>query len=160
MSRRSGATALDVPHDVGEQGTDRPSASSLNPSPGQPPTPNAVNTQLSSGGEFSIFNRAGSVDVIVDINGYYTDHCTMIATTRARRSMTRSPPPRSVAHPDRRDLRAQTARTVEQIADGAMERRANGGDADGANGEDVPTGRTVVGAMELTGRICSIARSW
>ncbi|MDW3213815.1 MAG: hypothetical protein R8G01_07465 [Ilumatobacteraceae bacterium] len=52
----------------------QPTASSLNPVPGQPPTPNAVTTGISAAGEFNIYNLAGTVDVIVDINGYYTDH--------------------------------------------------------------------------------------
>jgi hypothetical protein len=51
----------------------RPEASSLNPTPGQPPTPNAVTTELNAG-QFNIFNRQGSVDVVVDVNGYYVDH--------------------------------------------------------------------------------------
>lgn len=55
-------------------GGERPRASSLNPAPGQPPTPNAVTTELSGAGAFNIFNSAGSVDVVVDVNGYYTDH--------------------------------------------------------------------------------------
>lgn len=55
-------------------GASRPDASSLNPAPGQPPTPNAVTTELSDAGEFNVFNFAGSVDVIIDVNGYYTDH--------------------------------------------------------------------------------------
>ena len=69
-----GATAPTFLAIWANSGGDRPLASSLNPAPGQPPTPNAVATQLSNTGEFNIFNRAGSVDVIVDINGYYTDH--------------------------------------------------------------------------------------
>ena len=52
----------------------RPGASSLNPEPGGPPTPNAVTTELSPGGQFTVFNRFGSVDMIADINGYYVDH--------------------------------------------------------------------------------------
>lgn len=52
----------------------RPNASSLNPAPGQPPTPNAVTTDLTSGGKFSIFNKQGSVNVFVDVVGYYADH--------------------------------------------------------------------------------------
>jgi hypothetical protein len=51
---------------------DRPHASNLNPTPGQPPTPNAVNTGLSDTGSFRIFNLAGNVDAIIDVNGYYT----------------------------------------------------------------------------------------
>lgn len=55
-------------------GTTRPLASSLNPAPGQPPTPNAVVTELSADGNFDVFNEAGSIDVIIDVNGYYADH--------------------------------------------------------------------------------------
>jgi hypothetical protein len=50
----------------------RPTASSLNPAPGQGPVPNAVTTGISADGRFSIFNSSGSVDVIVDVAGYYT----------------------------------------------------------------------------------------
>ncbi|MEZ5295800.1 MAG: hypothetical protein R2697_05870 [Ilumatobacteraceae bacterium] len=50
-----------------------PEASSLNPMPGQPATPNAVTTKLADDGSFSLFNLAGDVDVIVDVNGYFTD---------------------------------------------------------------------------------------
>lgn len=50
----------------------KPTASSLNPTPGQPPTPNAVTTLLSSPGAFKVFNRFGTVEVIIDVNGYYT----------------------------------------------------------------------------------------
>jgi hypothetical protein len=49
-----------------------PTASSLNPAPGQPPIPNAVTTSLSGAGFFNVYNRFGNVDVIIDINGYYT----------------------------------------------------------------------------------------
>lgn len=49
-------------------------AASLNPAPGQPPTPNAVNALLSTTGAFSIYNDAGSVDVVIDVNGYYVPH--------------------------------------------------------------------------------------
>lgn len=51
---------------------DRPLAASLNPAPGQPPTPNAVTADLSAAGAFNVFNNAGSVDVVIDVNGYYT----------------------------------------------------------------------------------------
>jgi hypothetical protein len=55
-------------------GADRPTASHLNPSPGAPPAPNAVTVDLSDAGEFSVFNRFGSVHVLADVVGYYTDH--------------------------------------------------------------------------------------
>ncbi len=51
-----------------------PNASSLNPEPGQPPTPNQVTTPLSGAGGFNIFNFAGTVDVIVDVNGFFAHH--------------------------------------------------------------------------------------
>ncbi|MEM1332285.1 MAG: hypothetical protein AAGG08_02405 [Actinomycetota bacterium] len=52
-------------------GTALPNASSLNPAPGQPPTPNAVTFGLDTNGEFSIFNEFGSVDVVIDLVGYF-----------------------------------------------------------------------------------------
>jgi hypothetical protein len=59
---------------IWETAKPRPLSSSLNPAPGQPPTPNAVTTALSPTGQFNVFNLQGSVDVIADINGYYADH--------------------------------------------------------------------------------------
>lgn len=53
---------------------ERPKASSLNPAPGDGPVPNAVVTDLSVDGAFSVFNRKGTIEVIVDVNGYYVDH--------------------------------------------------------------------------------------
>jgi hypothetical protein len=55
-------------------GETMPLASSLNPVPGEPPTPNGVMTELSATGQFSIYNLAGTVNVLADINGYYIDH--------------------------------------------------------------------------------------
>lgn len=55
-------------------GGDRPLAASLNPAPEAPPVPNAVTTQLSVDQQFEIYNNAGSVDVVVDVNGYYANH--------------------------------------------------------------------------------------
>lgn len=55
-------------------GDTRPTASNLNPTPGEPPTPNAVTTGLDATGRFSIFNRFGVLDVIADVIGYYTGH--------------------------------------------------------------------------------------
>lgn len=51
-----------------------PGTANLNPEPGQAPTPNAVNTPLSPSGEFFLFNNAGDVEVIIDVNGYYANH--------------------------------------------------------------------------------------
>lgn len=47
--------------------------SSLNYLPGQPPTPNKVDVKLSPTGAVNIYNLAGSVDVIGDVVGYYTN---------------------------------------------------------------------------------------
>ncbi len=55
-------------------GQTRPEASSLNPAPGQPPTPNAVTTDLGAGDQFNVFNLQGSVHVFADVVGYYADH--------------------------------------------------------------------------------------
>jgi len=53
----------------------RPTASSLNPTPGQPPAPNAVTTDLTdAAGQFNVYNLQGSVDVLADVGGYYVDH--------------------------------------------------------------------------------------
>lgn len=51
-----------------------PLVSNLNPNPGQPPAPNAVTTDLDAAGMFTLFNAFGTVDLIVDVNGYYEDH--------------------------------------------------------------------------------------
>jgi hypothetical protein len=55
-------------------GVEVPTASNLNPAPGQPPTPNAVTVTLNDAGQFDVFNRFGSVDIVIDVAGYYTDH--------------------------------------------------------------------------------------
>ena len=53
---------------------DQPGTANLNPAPGAPPTPNAVNVKLSADGKFSIYNNAGSVNVVIDVVGVYDDH--------------------------------------------------------------------------------------
>ncbi len=55
-------------------GVPLPLASNLNPTPGEPPTPNAVNVDLSAAGMFSIYNLAGNVHIIIDVVGIYDDH--------------------------------------------------------------------------------------
>ena len=55
-------------------GETRPDASSMNPVPGAPAVPNGVISALNGDGEFSVYNLAGSVHVLADINGYYIDH--------------------------------------------------------------------------------------
>lgn len=53
-------------------GGTRPNAASLNPAPNQPPTPNAVTTELRADGTFQVYNLQGSVDIVIDVNGFYT----------------------------------------------------------------------------------------
>jgi hypothetical protein len=49
-----------------------PTASNLNWVAGQAPTPNLVTVKLSPDGKIKVFNQNGTVNVIVDIAGYYT----------------------------------------------------------------------------------------
>ncbi|MEP7046634.1 MAG: hypothetical protein ABI949_08150 [Ilumatobacteraceae bacterium] len=49
----------------------RPTASNLNFVAGSPPTPNQVTVGLSAAGAIAVYNLTGTVDVIVDIVGYY-----------------------------------------------------------------------------------------
>lgn len=49
-----------------------PTASNLNYTPGQAPTPNLVTVRLSPDGKIKLFNFKGTVDVIADVAGYYT----------------------------------------------------------------------------------------
>ncbi|MFK7917364.1 MAG: hypothetical protein AB8G14_04750 [Ilumatobacter sp.] len=52
---------------------ERPTASSLNPSPGGLVF-NAVTVELAGDQTFQVFNNRGSVNVFVDVNGYYENH--------------------------------------------------------------------------------------
>ena len=49
----------------------QPLTSNLNWTPSSPPTPNQVTVGLSAGGAIKVFNNAGTIDVIIDIVGYY-----------------------------------------------------------------------------------------
>lgn len=49
----------------------RPTASNLNYGNGSPPIPNQVTVALSATGAIAAYNRAGTVDIIIDIVGYY-----------------------------------------------------------------------------------------
>lgn len=53
---------------------DNPGTSNLNPSPNSPPTPNAVNTPLSATGTFNVANAVGTVEVLIDVNGFFANH--------------------------------------------------------------------------------------
>ena len=52
----------------------RPTASNLNPAPGQPSTPNSVTINLPAAGTFNLYNHDGTVNVIIDVVGYYDNH--------------------------------------------------------------------------------------
>ncbi len=51
-----------------------PATANLNPTPDSPPIPNSVNVALSDAGEFKVFNKFGTVAVIIDVMGLYDDH--------------------------------------------------------------------------------------
>lgn len=53
-------------------GQDRPRASNLNWIAGQAPVPNQVTTPLSATGSVSFYNNSGTVNIIVDVVGYFT----------------------------------------------------------------------------------------
>jgi hypothetical protein len=53
-------------------GTPQPTASNVNWSPGQI-VPNRVAVRVGTNGQISIYNLTGSVDVVVDVNGWYGD---------------------------------------------------------------------------------------
>jgi hypothetical protein len=52
----------------------KPDTSNLNFSNGQAPVPNAVTVKVDSQGAIKVYSSAQSVNVIVDIVGYYEDH--------------------------------------------------------------------------------------
>ena len=52
----------------------QPLASNLNWVSGAPPTPNKVDVKLSATGQISLFNNVGTVNVLADVVGYYSDH--------------------------------------------------------------------------------------
>jgi hypothetical protein len=50
-----------------------PLLSNLNVSAGAPPTPNKVDVELSPDGNIKVYNFNGSVNIVIDIVGYYTN---------------------------------------------------------------------------------------
>jgi len=68
-------------------GRARPEASNLNYGPGQT-VPNRVIVAVSYGGQISLYNAAGSTDVIVDVNGSFT---TGTAATTGGRYLAHAP---------------------------------------------------------------------
>lgn len=59
-----------------------PTASNLNWVAGQSPTPNLVTARLSPDGKIKLFNTNGSVNVLADVAGYYTDSSLTEISTR------------------------------------------------------------------------------
>lgn len=53
--------------------TSVPLLSNLNVTAGAPAVPNKVDVKMSPGGEIRVFNEFGSVNVIIDVVGYYTN---------------------------------------------------------------------------------------
>jgi hypothetical protein len=53
--------------------TEVPLLSNLNVTAGAPPTPNKVDVKLSPDGKIRVFNFRGSVNIFIDIVGYYTN---------------------------------------------------------------------------------------
>ncbi|MEO1058001.1 MAG: hypothetical protein AAFY28_13905 [Actinomycetota bacterium] len=65
--------------------TEVPLLSNLNVAAGAPPTPNKVDVQLSPAGAIAVYNFKGSVDIVIDIVGYYTSaSLTELASDVAR----------------------------------------------------------------------------
>ena len=54
----------------------KPNASNLNWTATSPPTPNQVTVGLSADGAVKVFNLSGTIDVIIDIVGYYVPETT------------------------------------------------------------------------------------
>ena len=53
--------------------TEVPTLSNLNVTAGAPPTPNKVDVKLSPDGKIRVFNFRGTVNIFIDVVGYYTN---------------------------------------------------------------------------------------
>ncbi len=62
--------------------TEVPLLSNLNVTAGAPPTPNKVDVKLSPDGKIRVFNFRGSVNIFIDIVGYYTNSSLIEVETR------------------------------------------------------------------------------
>jgi hypothetical protein len=71
-------------------GKTRPTASNLNPARGQT-VPNAVMTQVGPQHDFNVFNNAGTVNIAVDVVGYFGPGITV--TVNAAGQLTLAPTP-------------------------------------------------------------------
>jgi hypothetical protein len=63
-----------------------PLLSNLNVSAGAPPTPNKVDVKLSPDGKIKVYNFNGSVNIVIDIVGYYTKSTLKELATRVAAS--------------------------------------------------------------------------
>ena len=70
-------------------GSARPTASNLNFEPGQV-VPNLVIVKVGTGGKVSLYNNSGTVDLIADVSGYYTDGSQLVPTVPTRLLDTRN----------------------------------------------------------------------
>lgn len=61
---------------------DVPLLSNLNVAAGSAPTPNKVDVKLSPDGKIRVFNSSGSVNIIIDIVGYYTNSTLLEVDSR------------------------------------------------------------------------------
>lgn len=52
----------------------RPLTANLNWVAGAPPTPNKIDVKLAADGSVSVYNLTGSVNLVIDVFGYYADH--------------------------------------------------------------------------------------
>jgi hypothetical protein len=64
-------------------GVSRPNAANLNFTPGQT-IPNMVIAKLGTGGQIDLYNLTGTVDITVDVQGWFTDTTTYSGLTPAR----------------------------------------------------------------------------
>ncbi len=62
--------------------TSPPTLSNLNVVPGGPPTPNKVDVQLSPDGQIKVYNFRGTVEIIIDVLGYYTNQSLLEIDSR------------------------------------------------------------------------------
>lgn len=69
-------------------GADRPVASNLNVTPGVT-APNLVIAKIGTGGSVSIFNLAGTTDIVADVEGYFPSGGNFVSITPARLLETR-----------------------------------------------------------------------
>ncbi len=105
----------------------RPLASSLNWVAGQPPTPNQVTSDLSASGQLSFYNNGGTVDIIVDLVGYFTPHnhdgeyvAPMYAVVKANGDLVRGSHVVATSNPTGSTYRVQFDRDVSECAYSAL----------------------------------------